>query len=167
MAGRSVIHEAFRIERTYAAAPSTVFAAFSTEEARNSWSDADDLESPEDQDDDSDSEVSEFDFRVGGRESFSTKEQGTTYRYDGRYYDIVTDNRIVYSYEMYANGARISVSVATIEFTGSGDGTQLTWTEQGAYMDGYNGAEAPEMRKDGTIDMLNGLTVYLQRQATA
>jgi uncharacterized protein YndB with AHSA1/START domain len=167
MAGRSVIHETSRIERTYAAAPSTVFAAFSTEEARNSWGDTDDLEPPEDQDDDSNSEVSEFDFRVGGRESFSTKEQGTTYRYDGRYYDIVTDSRIVYSYEMYADDARISVSVATIEFAGSGSGTRLTWTEQGVYLDGYNGAEAPEMRKGGTIDMLNGLTAYLQRQATA
>jgi uncharacterized protein YndB with AHSA1/START domain len=142
-----------------------VFAAFSTEEARTSWGDTNDLEPPEDQDDDS--EVSEFDFRVGGRESCSTKEQGTTYRYDGRYYDIVTDSRIMYSYEVYADGARISVSVATVEFTGSGSGTQLTWTEQGVYLDGYNGAEAPEMRKGGTIDMLNGLTAYLQRQATA
>ena len=89
MAGRGVIHETFRIERTYAAAPSAVFAAFSTEEARNGWGDTGDLEPPEDQDDDdSDSEVSEFDFRIGRRESFSTKEQGTTYRYDGRYYDM-------------------------------------------------------------------------------
>ena len=45
--------------------------------------------------------------------------------------------------EMYADGARISVSVATIEFTGSGSGTQLTWIEQGVYLDGHNGAEAP------------------------
>jgi uncharacterized protein YndB with AHSA1/START domain len=90
-----------------------------------------------------------------------------TYRYDGRYYDIVTDSRIVYSYEMYVDGARISVSVAAIEFAGSGSSTQLTWTEQGVYLDGYNGAEAPEMRKGGTIDMPNGLTAYLQRQATA
>lgn len=167
MAGRSVIHETFRIERTYAAPPSAVFAAFSTEEARNSWGDTDDLEPPEDQDDDSDSEVSEFDFRVGGRESFSTKDQGTTYRYDGRYYDIVTDSRIVYSYEICADGARISVSVATIEFAASGSGTQLTWTEQGVYLDGYSGAEAPEMRKGATIGMLDGLTAYLQRRATA
>jgi uncharacterized protein YndB with AHSA1/START domain len=72
MAGRSVIHGTFRIERTYAAAPSTVFAAFSTEEARTSWGDTGDLEPPED-DSDGDGEVSEFDFRVGGREVFSTR----------------------------------------------------------------------------------------------
>jgi uncharacterized protein YndB with AHSA1/START domain len=164
VAGRSVIHETFRIERTYAAAPSAVFAAFSTEEARNSWGDTGDLEPPEDQ---GGGEASEFDFRVGGRELFTTTEEGTTYRYDGRYHDIVVGNRIVYSYEMYANGARISVSVATIEFTRTDGGTRLIWTEQGVYLDGYNGAEAPEMRKGGTIDMLNGLTAYLQRQATA
>lgn len=81
MAGRQVIHETFRIERIYAAAPSAVFAAFSTKEARSSWGDPGDLEPPED---DGDGEVSEFDFRVGGREVFSTKWQGTTYRYDAR-----------------------------------------------------------------------------------
>jgi uncharacterized protein YndB with AHSA1/START domain len=112
-------------------------------------------------------QVSEFDFRVGGRELFTTREEGTTYRYDGRYHDIVADNRIVYSYEMYADGARISVSVATIEFAQSDCGTRLIWTEQGVYLDGYNGAEAPEMRKDATIDMLNGLAAYLQRQERA
>jgi uncharacterized protein YndB with AHSA1/START domain len=164
MAGRQVIHETFRIERIYAAAPSAVFAAFSTEEARSSWGDPGDLEPPED---DGDGEVSEFDFRVGGREIFSTKWQGATYRYDARYYDIVPDSRIVYSYEMYADGVRISLSLATIEFAGSGGGTQLTWTEQGIYLDGYNGAEAPEMREGGTIDMLKGLAAYLQRQALA
>jgi uncharacterized protein YndB with AHSA1/START domain len=95
VAGCSVIHETFRIERTYAAAPATVFAAFSTEEARNGWGATDDT----------DSEVSEFDFRVGGREAFSTQDQGTTYRYDGRYYDIVPNSRIVYSYEMYSDEA--------------------------------------------------------------
>jgi uncharacterized protein YndB with AHSA1/START domain len=164
MAGRSVIHETFRIERIYAAAPSTVFAAFSTEEARYSWGETDDLEPPKNQDD-GDSQVSEFDFRVGGEEVFTTTEEGTTYRYDGRYHDIVADNRIVYSYEMYADGARISVSVATIEFARSDGGTRLTWTEQGVYLDGHNGADAPEMRKDATIGMLNGLASYLQRQA--
>ncbi len=166
MAGRSVIHETFRIERTYAVAPSTVFAAFSTEEARNSWGDTGDLEPPED-DGDGDGEVSEFDFRAGGREVFSTKMQGTTYRYDARYYDIVPDNRIVYSYEMYADGIPISVSVATIEFADCSGGTQLIWTEQGVYLDGHNGVEAPQMRRDGTIDMLKGLAAYLLRQATA
>ena len=36
---------------------------------------------------------------------------------------------------MYAGDARISVSVATIEFAKSGHGTALTVTEQGAYLE--------------------------------
>jgi uncharacterized protein YndB with AHSA1/START domain len=163
MSGRSVIHDTFRIEQTYAAAPATVFAAFSTEEARSSWGETAEVE-PLSGEDGGDSEASEFDFRVGGRERFSVKVDGATYRYDGRYYDIVPDNRIVYCYEMYAGDTRISVSVATIEFAASSAGTQLAWTEQGIYLDGYNGAEAPAMRETGTIDMLNGLASYLRRQ---
>jgi uncharacterized protein YndB with AHSA1/START domain len=161
--GQNVIHDIFTIERGYDMAPAHVFAAFSTEEARNSWGDTGDLDQPEDE---GVNDVAEFDFRVGGRETFTTKSQGTTYRYDGRYHDIVTSSRIVYSYAMYADDALISVSLATIEFAESGDGTKLTWTEQGAYLDGYNGADAPEMRKGGTIEMIEGLSAYLQRQGT-
>ncbi len=97
MTGHNVIHDTFTIERAYDMAPASVFAAFSTEEARNSWGDTGDLEQPEDKGDD---DVTEYDFRVGGRECFTTEWQGTTYRYDGRYHDIVTSSRIVYSYAM-------------------------------------------------------------------
>ena len=71
--------------------------------------------------------------------------------------------RIVYSYEMYRDGARISVSLATIEFGKSGDGTAMTWTEQGAYLDGFDGADAPVLRREGTAGMLDGLATYLAR----
>jgi hypothetical protein len=58
---------------------------------------------------------------------------------------------------MYADGARISVSVATIEFAKSGDGTALTWTEQGACLDGTDGPQAPALRKESTTEMLNNV----------
>jgi uncharacterized protein YndB with AHSA1/START domain len=76
----------------------------------------------------------------------------------------VPDQRIVYSYEMYADDARISVSVATIEFAKSGDGTALTWTEQGAYLDGIDGVQAPALREEGTAEMFDGLARYLTAQ---
>lgn len=160
MTARSVIHDTFVIERTYPATPSRVFAAFASEEAKNNWGDTGDLEPPEQQH----AGPTEFDFRVGGRERFSHRWQGTTYRYDALYYDIVPDQRLVYCYEMYADDVRISVSVATIEFTKSGDGTALSWTEQGAYLDGIDGAQAPALRKEGTAEMLDGLIIHLQRQ---
>ncbi len=151
MTERSVIHDTFSIERTYPAAPSMVLAAFASEEAKNAWGDTDDIETP------ADAEPSELDFRVGGRERFTIRAEGSIYRYDALYYDIVPDQRIVYSYEMYTNGARICVSLATIEFAKAGDGTALTWTEQGAYLDGIDGVDVPVLRKEGTAEMLDGL----------
>ena len=75
------------------------------------------------------------------------------------------DQRIVYSYEMRAGGARISVSVATIEFAKAAGGTTLTWTEQGASLDGIDGAQAPALRRQGTTEMLTGLASYLDSHA--
>jgi hypothetical protein len=68
---------------------------------------------------------------------------------------------------MYADGARMSVSVATIEFAATADGTALTWTEQGAYLDGFDGAEAPQLRREGTAAMLGGLAEYLAADQAA
>jgi len=158
MTGRSVIHDTFSIERTYSATPAKVFAAFASEEAKNAWADTGGLETP------ADAGPPEFDFRAGGRERFTIKAGGSIYRYDALYYDIVPDQRIVYSYEMYADGVRISVSIATIEFAKSGDGTALTWTEQGAYLDGIDGPQAPALRKEGTAEMLAGLSRHLTAQ---
>jgi uncharacterized protein YndB with AHSA1/START domain len=156
MTERAVIHDTFEIERTYPAAVSRVFAAFASKEAKDTWGDTGDLSEPG-----PDAGDSEFDFRIGGHERFGMGYQGTTYRYDARYYDIVPDQRIIYSYEMYANDARISVSVATIEFAATAEGTALTWTEQGAYLDGFDGDEAPRLRQGGTAEMLDGLAKYL------
>jgi uncharacterized protein YndB with AHSA1/START domain len=159
MTERSVIHDTFSVERTYPAAPSRVFAAFASREAKDAWADSGDLAPA-----DGEAGIEEFDFRPGGRERFGFKYDGTAYGYDALYYDIVPDQRIVYSYEMYADGARISVSVATIEFAKSGDGTALTWTEQGCYLDGIDGPQASALRQEGTAEMLDGLTRYLTAQ---
>ncbi len=160
MTTRSVIHDTFTIERSYPVTPSQLFAAFASEDAKNAWGDTGDLEPAGGA-----AAGTEFDFRVGGRERFGFSYQGREYRYDALYYDIVPDQRIVYSYEMYADDARISVSVATIEFAKSGDGTALAWTEQGTYLDGIDGPEASALRQEGTGEMLDGLASYLARAA--
>jgi uncharacterized protein YndB with AHSA1/START domain len=154
MTERTVIHDTFVIERTYPAPASRVFAAFASKEAKDAWGDTGDLT-------ETDAGDTVFDFQVGGHERFGFGYQGISYRYDARYYDIASDQRIIYSYEMYADGARISVSVATIEFAATAAGTALTWTEQGAYLDGFDGAEAPHLRGEGVGEMLDGLAKYL------
>ena len=155
MSGRSVIHDMFVIERSYLAIPSRVFAAFASTDAKSNWGWIDRSAV------DDGAKAPELDFRIGGRERFEFKEHGTALRYDARYYDIVPDQRIIYSYEIYADDIRLSVSVATIEFVMNGDGTALTWTEQGAFLDGFDGNEAPGLRRDGTVQLLDLLPGYL------
>ena len=156
MTERSVIHNRFAIERSFPATASRVFAAFASKEAKDTWGDTGDLTEPG-----PDAGGTEFDFRAGGHERFGFGYQGISYRYDACFYDIVPDQRIIYSYEMYADGARISVSVAVVEFAATADGTALTWTEQGAYLDGIDGPEAPQLREGGIAEMLDGLARYL------
>jgi hypothetical protein len=56
---------------------------------------------------------------------------------------------------------RISVSLATIEIEPSGDGTRLTYTEQGAFLDGHDDSGS---RERGTRDLLDNLDAELKRE---
>ncbi|MGH3426871.1 MAG: SRPBCC family protein [Mycobacteriales bacterium] len=155
---RSVTHDTFTIQRTYPASPALVFAAFADPKAKARWAG-----SPGSVPDGDAEGYIEFDFRLGGHERFGFEMPGgSTYSYDAVYYDIVPDRRIVYCYEMYADGARISVSVAAIEFVEGDAGTALTYTEQGAFLDGL---DQPELRLEGTTELLDSLAAYLASHA--
>jgi len=157
MTERSVNHATFVIERTYPAHPAKVFAAWADSAAKDVWMD--------DPDYPSDGSKAEMDFRVGGHERFGgLNPDGTNYRYDAVYYDIVPDHRIVYGYEMYAGEDRMSVSLATVEIVSDRGGTKLTYTEQGAFLDGI---DKPEAREEGTAWMLDNLGKYLAAHAEA
>ena len=155
MTERSVNHTTFVIERTYPAAPSRVFAAWASKEAKAVWMDDPDFKS--------DGSEAELDFRIGGHERFGgLTPEGTSYSYDATYYDIVPDQRIVYSYEMYSGDDRMSVSLATVQMTPDGDGTHLTYTEQGAFLDSI---DKPESREEGTAWLLDNLGAYLAAES--
>ena len=156
MDSSSVIHDTFTIQRLFPVPPEKVFAAFATTEAKNVWGDTGNLESVDD------GFEPIFDFRVGGHETFIVRMDATTFRYDALYYDIVPNRRIVYAYEMYANDDRISVSLTTIEFTRVDGGTAFDYTEQGAYLDGFDGADAPSLRHGGTTEMVENLGQFLR-----
>jgi uncharacterized protein YndB with AHSA1/START domain len=151
MTERSVTHTTFVLERRYPAAPSRVFAAWASKEAKAIWMDDPDFKS--------DGTEPELEFAVGGHERFGgLTPEGSSYSYDATYYDIVPGQRIVYCYEMYGGDDRMSVSVATVEIEADGTGTRLTYTEQGAFLDGI---DKPEAREEGTAWLLDNLGKYL------
>ena len=152
MTERSVAHGVFTVERTYDATPARVFAAWADPQIKGKWYGDPNKESVADV----------FEFKVGGQELRTGEvEPGQTYRLDSRYYDIVENERIVHAYEVIINGARISVSVATIEFKLEGGGTRLTVTEQGTFLDGI---EDPKERRGGTEFVLDRLAQVLAGQ---
>ena len=88
---------------------------------------------------------------AGGRERFGVPTMdSTTYRYDARLLRHRAGPADHLPPTRCHGDARISVSLATIEFeTENGDGTALTVTEQGAYLDGIDGPRAPALRNEG------------------
>jgi uncharacterized protein YndB with AHSA1/START domain len=150
---RSVTHATFTLERTYPARPARVFAAWADPAAKQRWFNGPEEWGPDEH---------ELDFRVGGREvSRGGPPGGPVYLYEARYYDIVPDERIVHAYEMHLDGTRISVSLATVELKPEGAGTRLVYTEQGAFLDGYDN---PADRERGTADLLDALGRALERE---
>jgi uncharacterized protein YndB with AHSA1/START domain len=150
MSERSVEHATFTVKRTYEATPARVFAAWAEPAAKARWfgSGANDEH--------------ELDFRIGGREwSRGGAPNGETYTFEARYQDIVPDERIVYAYEMQLEGTRISVSLGTVQLKPDGGGTQLTYTEQGAYLDGL---DTPAQREHGTGALFDALAEELRRE---
>lgn len=156
MTEHALEHYTFTIERTYAASATRVFAAWAEPEARAAWRDDPDFQSDGTDD-------YELDFSVGGHERFSgMTPEGKHYRFDGVTYDIVVNERIVFAYEMYMSGARMSVSLATVEIDEEGDKSTLTYTETGVMLDGIDTAAE---REGGTVWLLDNLGKYLAAAA--
>jgi uncharacterized protein YndB with AHSA1/START domain len=152
MSERSAEHATIVIERRYPASPERTFAAWADVEAKARWLGA------------SEGEL-ELDFRVGGRERHgATLPDGRVYSYQAVYQDIVRPRRILYTYEMLLDDSRISISLATAEFTPEHDGTRLLFTEQGAFLDGH---ETPARRDKGMGSLLDALGKELQSEQAA
>lgn len=144
---------AFRIERIYDVPPETLYAAWSDPAAKARWfgPPSDDCEELE----------RRMDFRVGGTDRLAGRwKSGTVSRFDAIYHDIVPLRRIVYTYEMHLDAAKISISLATISFTAEGTGrTRLTVDEQAVFLDGYDDAGS---RERGTGMLLDRLAAVLK-----
>jgi uncharacterized protein YndB with AHSA1/START domain len=150
MSERSVTHATFVIERSYGAAPASVFAAWAQPQAKARW-----FVGPESWT----LLERKLDFRLGGRERLrGIHAGGLVSAFDARYFDIVPDQRVIYSYDMHLDDKRISVSLATVEFKPAFAGTRLIFTEQAAFLDEFDDAGG---RERGTGAWLERLGAYL------
>ena len=149
MTQRSISHETFTIERRIAAAPALVFDLWSDTEKKRRWF--------------VDSDGPEWttidygvDFRVGGREHGQWRhENGALLANETIFMDIVRNERIVMAYAMMKDGIRLSASLATVTFAATGGETHMTFTEQGAFLDGNDDAESRRKGMEWLFDNLN------------
>ena len=156
MKERSVTHGTFVIQRNYPVTLERVYAAFSDPAKKRRWFAEGER-----------GEVEEFsmDFRVGGSERTRTRLaggpfKGTALTNDSVYQDILPNRRIVIAYSMSLGDKRISSSLATFEFLPAEKGTDLIFTEQGAF---FEGADGPQMREGGWGRLFEQLARELAR----
>jgi len=148
---RSTKHSSFVIERRFDYDPAQVYRAWAEPPVKARW-----FNGPADK---WKEEVREMDVRVGGRDRLIGKfVDGSESRFEALYLDVVPEKRLVYAYDMYWQGKKISVSLASVEFVLAGKGTKLVLTEQHAFLDGY---EDGGSRERGTRGLMDNLAVAL------
>ncbi len=153
---QSVIHSTFVVEHSYTTSPERVFNAFADPAKKRKWYadrggwDVEDFQ---------------MDFRVGGvdlgRYRFkpgTPVSAGTPIVYNTTYQDIVPNRRIVLAYTVTLGEKRISSSLATFELLANEKGTNLIFTEQGAF---FEGADGSQIREAGWKHLLQLLEEYL------
>jgi uncharacterized protein YndB with AHSA1/START domain len=162
MSERRVDHGTFVIERQYEVTPARFFAAWMRPEAKAVWFACHDDWVPSGY---------QLDFRVGGAERLEVRTPaGSLHRYEGRFLEILPDERILWSYEMLVDGVRISASLATLEVrasrgrTAKAPATAMRFTEQVALLDGHGDLAE---REEGTRVQLDNLAAMLQREAAS
>jgi uncharacterized protein YndB with AHSA1/START domain len=141
MTASAVTHATFTLERTYPVDAGRVFAAWAEPAAKARWFAGPDARH-------------RLDFTVGGREMTRGHHGGADLVFDTTYRDIVPNERIVYTSTLASDGQLSTVSLTTVEFRAVDEGTTLTLTEQGTYLDGH---EKPSWRETGTGQQLDSL----------
>ena len=148
---RSIKHGSFMIERRFDYDPAQVYRAWVDPAAKARW-----FNGPPDR---WTEEMREMNVRVGGRDRLIGKfVDGSESRFECQYFDVVPERRLVYAYDMYWQGRKISVSLASVEFVLAGKGTKLVLTEQHAFLDGHEDAGS---RERGTRVLMDNLAAAL------
>src|SRR5215471_9453868 len=121
-------HDSFALTRHFDAPPAAVFALFADTQLWRRW-----FRMPGSR------AAYEHDFRVGGMDLASsdfTHPDGRVERLVNRagYLYIEPDLRVVYAYQTIVNGLPRWASLVTIELNPDENGTELSWTEQVAFI---------------------------------
>ena len=146
-AQRSVAHGVFHLERTWDSPVERVWRALTDPAAKAKWfvgpPGCETLERT-------------MDMRPGGRERLKARwETGVVSTFDATYHDVVASARLVYSYEMWLDDRKISVSLATMQLIADGPNrTSLKICEQGAFLDGYDDSGSREMGTGWLLDAI-------------
>jgi uncharacterized protein YndB with AHSA1/START domain len=147
---RSQTHATFVIERVFPAPVNAVWRALSDNDARDAWFGG----GPE-----FDTDEKSHDFSVGGHGIEDGQwHGGPRSRFVSTYTDIIDQQRMVFTYDMWVDGRHMSTSLTTIAVESEGVGTRLTYTEQGVHFDGLDSVEG---RESGTAGLLDGLGTFL------
>jgi uncharacterized protein YndB with AHSA1/START domain len=157
MQSQSVTHGTYVIERSYPVKPERVFAALADPVKKQRWFAGGEGTG---------AEKFEMDFRVGGNER-TTRRMGDNTPFPGValtnhtiYQDIVPDKRVVFAYTMILGEQRISASLVTIELLPTEKGTELVFTDQGAY---FEAGDGHKRREHGWRILLDQLEKELAR----
>ena len=152
MPERSVTHATFSIDRLYDFSPAEVFAAYADPASRRRWFvEGEGWEV----------ETCDLDFRQGATESSTFRFRGgPLIRNETTYFDIIENQRFVFAYTMVVGDDRISASLGTVELIPEGKGTRHVYTEQGAYLDGFDNVA---QREEGCRQLFEALARELEQ----
>lgn len=143
---RTISQADFTIERDFNASREALFMAFSDPAKKDLWFKDPHWEQTVDR---------QIDFRVGKTEvRIGKSADGLRHTFKALYYDIVPLERIVYTYEMYFDENRISVSLATVQFAEHREKTRLLIHEHGTFLDGYDTVLVREQATRGLLENL-------------
>ena len=113
----------------------------------------------------------EFDFRVGGGEilsnTFTSGEQVELIENRSTFFDIVENERIIFSYQAIVGGLLRWVALTTVDLAPTPEGTHLDWTEQYSFvrLATPGGVDDVKHLVGGTRLRLNGLVALVGEPA--
>lgn len=148
-----IVHDAFTLERRFAASPQKLFDAFATRAGKEAWFGGMPGYTVVQRD---------FDVRPGGQERLVGRwDTGNTADFSAQYLDVSAPERLVYVYEMKMNEQRLSFSLVTVEVFADRAGSRLKLTEQGAFYV----TEDTDSRRRGTEMLMERLRAAIDTPA--